>query len=211
MHSKLWSLALFGALASAQKTLIPTNSFSSLDTYWNYLYPDGSDHNGGARMDKAHTTVKDGVLTLTAEKVSGEPPSKFGDGTIPINYRSGAVHSKQTFTVAKGGGLDFSGEFKAPIAKGTWPAFWLTGAESWPPEIDIAEWMGDGNILFNTYNTSTNPMSKSLPYINQNNWHKVQAEIRDENGSDVSVKFYMDGTAVDTQYGSGFVGKPLNL
>lgn len=55
---------------------------------------------------------------------------------------SGAVHSARTFTVKAGSGLDIEAEFQAPTARGTWPAFWLNGAHSWPPEIDIAEWKG---------------------------------------------------------------------
>jgi Beta-glucanase/Beta-glucan synthetase len=31
---------------------------------------------------------------------------------------------------------------KMPNSTGTWPAFWLTGTQSWPPEIDIYEWYG---------------------------------------------------------------------
>ena len=42
--------ALTGVLGtSAATTVIPSNSFSSISTleqYWNYLYPWGSDHNG---------------------------------------------------------------------------------------------------------------------------------------------------------------------
>lgn len=31
---------------------------------------------------------------------------------------------------------------KMPRSTSTWPAFWLTGVNSWPPEIDIYEWYG---------------------------------------------------------------------
>lgn len=211
MHSKIWSLALFCAVACGQKTIIPTNSFSSFGEYWNNLYPGGSDHNGGARMDTDHIAIQDGNLVLTAEPVEGEPPSYFGDRVIPINYRSGAIHAKSKFTVAKNGGYDFSAEFIAPVAKGTWPAFWVTGTENWPPEIDIAEWMGDGNVQFNTHNTSEQVSSEELVYENPDQWHSVRAEVRDANGKDVSVKFFMDGKAIATQYGADFVGQGLHL
>lgn len=78
-------------------------------------------------------------LTLVAKRVSSQPPTK---SHRKINYLSGAVHSARTFTVKAGSGLDIEAEFQAPTARGTWPAFWLNGAHSWPPEIDIAEWKG---------------------------------------------------------------------
>lgn len=36
----------------------------------------------------------------------------------------------------------------ASVLKGTWPAAWLTGAKSWPPEIDLAEWKGNGKVRY---------------------------------------------------------------
>lgn len=221
MHVQIPVLALLSAVAHgatlrprAATTVLPTNSFGSFDTYWNYLYPGGeSDHNGGARMDKEHVSFQgDNTVVMTSEPVEGEPPSYFGGRTIPINYRSGTIHSKNQFTVQKGGGYDFHAEFlfKQPWA-GCWPAFWVTGAKSWPPEIDMAEWMGDGKILFNTYNTSSQLTSKALLYENAEEWHSVKTEVRDENGVDVRVNFIYDGTPIATQFGKGFVGQPLNL
>jgi beta-glucanase (GH16 family) len=134
-------------LASAATTLIPStcfNSYSSLEKYFAYLYPWGSDHNGSARMVGSSTnheyiSVSAGTLTLVAKPVSGQPPTKSGG---KINYLSGAVHSARTFTVKAGSGFDIQAEFQAPTARGTWPAFWLNGANTWPPEIDLAEWKG---------------------------------------------------------------------
>ncbi|GFF65689.1 galactan endo-beta-1,3-galactanase [Aspergillus lentulus] len=134
-------------LASAATTLIPStcfNSYSSLEKYFAYLYPWGSDHNGSARMvgssaDHQYISVNSGTLTLVAKPVSGQPPTKSGR---EINYLSGAVHSARTFTVKAGSGFDIQAEFQAPTARGTWPAFWLNGANTWPPEIDLAEWKG---------------------------------------------------------------------
>ena len=116
----------------AVRTIIPRTSFNSqadFDTDWNYLYPWGSDHNGAARMDKAHVRLSDGTVTLTAERVSGQPQATHGGKKLDIHYLSGAIHAKEHFNVSKGGGYDFTGEFKATTAKGTWPAFWLTAVD----------------------------------------------------------------------------------
>ncbi|KAL4939089.1 hypothetical protein BDV06DRAFT_199528 [Aspergillus oleicola] len=186
-------------------TEIPTDSFADLSTYWNYLYPWGDTHNGGARMDSAHVSVSsDGVLTLTAEPVSSDEDES-------IHYLSGTIHAKSTFTVEVGGGYDISAEFIAPVTTGTWPAFWLNAASGWPPEIDVAEWKGSGKISFNTFNTSDEVSALDVDYPSPEEWHSVRAEIRDENGADVAVGFYLDGELVTTQYARDYVGQGLRL
>ncbi|KAF4633882.1 hypothetical protein G7Y89_g4229 [Cudoniella acicularis] len=221
MHSSL-ILSLLLALSSATttddsnttaKTIIPKDCFSSqskFDTYFDYLYPWGSDHNGAARMDKAHVSLSDSHLTLTAEPVKGQPDASHGGKAIPIHYLSGAVHAKEHFTVASKGGFDFSGEFQATTTKGTWPAFWLTAVKGWPPEIDMAEWKGSGKISFNTFDTSDKVAAKDVTYENPGEWHKIRAELRAD-GSDVKVKFYLNDDLVTTQTGKGYVGQALYL
>ncbi|KAK2601958.1 hypothetical protein QQS21_004471 [Conoideocrella luteorostrata] len=200
------------AVGSVPTTLIPNNSFQHFSTYWKDLYPWGTDHNGGARMDKAHISVNSsGVLTLRAQHVTGQPPAHQGGKTIPINYLSGTVYAAQNFTIKKGGGLDFEAEIIAPVRKGTWPAFWLTSANSWPPEIDIGEWKGTGKISFNTFNTSSVVKALDVNYPDPTVWHSIKCQVRDENGRDVAVKFYLDDNLVTTQYGSQYIGRPLYL
>ena len=76
---------------------------------------------------------------------------------------------------------------------------------------DIAEWKGNGDVSFNTFNTSSSVASKNVAYSDASDWHTVKCEIRDENGSDVKVNFYLDGTLQTTQYGSDYVGSGLYL
>lgn len=200
--------------ALAVRTIIPTTSFNSqadFDADWSYNYPWGTDHNGGARMDTSHATLVNGVLTLTAVPATGQPAASSGGKSIPINYLSGTVHAKETFNVSRGGGYDFSAEFLAPTGKGTWPAFWLTAVQGWPPEIDLAEWKGSGKVSFNTFNTSSVVAALDVSYPSPGAWHSVKVETRDENGADVSAKFYLDGKLITTQYGKGFFGKPMYL
>lgn len=202
--------------ALAVRTIIPTTSFDSqtdFDADWDYLYPWGSDHNGAARMDEAHVSFGSGAVTLTAEPVTGEPPASSGGQSIEVKYRSGAIHAKETFTVADadGAGYDFTGEFQATTDRGTWPAFWLTGVNSWPPEIDMAEWKGSGKISFNTFNTSSEVDSLDVNYPNPDEFHAIKCQIRKHNTADVQIKYFLDGTEVTTQYGKGFVGEPFYL
>ncbi|CCF39550.1 glycoside hydrolase family 16, partial [Colletotrichum higginsianum] len=174
----------------AVRTIIPKTSFDSqpnFDADWNYLYPWGTDHNGGARMNKDNVKFDSGVLTLTANKIN-------------INYLSGAVHAKEHFNVSLGGGYDFSAELRATTTKGTWPAFWLTAVQGWPPEIDMAEWKGSGKISFNTFNTSSVVAAKDVDYPSPDTFHKIKCETRDLNGKDVQAKFYLDDQLVTTQW-----------
>jgi hypothetical protein len=186
-------------------TLIPTSCFdttASLTEYFNYGYPWGDTHNGAAIMKETNAVISTaGTLTLNATYT----------GASDYAYDSGTVYAKQQFTVEAGGGLDFTADFIATVDQGTWPAFWLNGVNSWPPEIDIAEWKGSGDISFNTFNSSSEVQARDVEYPSPTEFHTVKAELRDENGADVSVNFYLDGTLVTTQYAGSLVGEPLNL
>ncbi|KKA30944.1 hypothetical protein TD95_004974 [Thielaviopsis punctulata] len=196
------------------QTLIPADSFSSNASFSQYfanLYPWGTDLNGAARMTADQVTLADSTLTLNATPVTGQKPAEHGGSSIPINYFSGTVHAKQTFTVNKDERITYSGSFKAPVERGTWPAFWLTAVVGWPPEIDMAEWKGDGKISFNTFNTSSQVQAQNVEYANPDEWHDIRCETKDVNGEDVEAQFFMDGSLMATQVGKGYVGKAMYL
>ncbi|KAG6839883.1 hypothetical protein H0H93_004913, partial [Arthromyces matolae] len=90
-----------GLFAQALTTVIPSNSFSSystLETYWAYLYPWGSDHNGiispriGARMvgnssDHSHIAIASNTLSLIATPTSNpSPPTSTANPHPSIHY-----------------------------------------------------------------------------------------------------------------------------
>ncbi|KAF4552484.1 Hypothetical protein D9617_10g074660 [Elsinoe fawcettii] len=185
----------------AATTIIPTTAFNSkstLEQYFSYNYPWGPTHNGAARMTPANAIASSGTLTITAK-------SKAPESAKPsIKYDSGAVYAKQAIAMTKGGSVDFAATFIAPVAKGTWPAFWLTATKGWPPEIDIAEWKGSGKISFNTFNTSSQVSARDVAYPNPGQQHTVRGELRDINGKDVGFTFYMDGKQVVRQVGKGY-------
>ena len=102
------------------RTMIPSTCFDSqanLNTDFSYLYPWGATHNGAARMDNAHVSLANKQLTLTAEYVTGQADATFSGKPLKIEYLSGTVHAKETFTVAKTGGYDFSAQVRAPVGK----------------------------------------------------------------------------------------------
>jgi len=57
---------------------------------------------------------------------------------ITINTGSGRIYCEEEFSYGK-----FEAYIKLPGGKQVWPAFWLYGWESWPPEIDILEAYSD--------------------------------------------------------------------
>jgi len=196
-------------------TVIPSTSFDSFDdleTFWSYLYPWGSDHNGSARMignstDHDHISVDNGVLTLTATPTSGQGTSSESP-FLTINYFSGTIFAKSEITITETTGYDISGEFMSPTAVGTWPAFWVTSAVGWPPEADIGEWKGTEQNWFNTFNTSSEVKSTIVSWPVDGAFHALKAEFRASSATDVSISYFLDGTLMGTHIGANFVGVP---
>lgn len=188
-------------------TVLPTTSFSSYSTYWNNLYPWGSDHNGSARMRTQNIATSGGVLTMTAY------PGTVNDKPS-IHYFSGTCYAKQQVTVsASWPKWRVSGEFQCPSAKGTWPAMWLNGANQWPPESDIMEFKGSTTCWTNTYKNQNGQWSSVGTVISgPANWHKYTAYLtRIGTTSNVNIEYWIDGVNVSNQTGQNFVNEPLNL
>lgn len=151
-------------------------------------------------------------MTLSAVYTTGLGTVTSGGKTIQLHYKSGTIYAKPTFTCALGGGYDITASFIAPTTKGTWPAFWLTAVSGWPPEIDIAEWKGNGKISFNTFNTSSSVTAHDVTYSNPGSTHTVKATVRPESdGKTAKINFYLDGTLQMTQFGANYVGKAMYL
>ena len=207
------------AQAATWETLINGNSFASygaLESEWNYLYPWGSDHNGTARMyasatDHNHVSVSGNVLTLKASRISGDEGKSTAKPNLPIRYHSGAVHARDQILVNNQfPNYEVKGEFQAPSAGGTWPAFWLSGAWSWPPEIDILEFKGNNRNWFNTFRTPSDVSSTVVPVSSPGSWHTFRAWITKVSATDVEIHFYLDGQWKAT-HRANFVGKPMWL
>ncbi|KAL0956966.1 hypothetical protein HGRIS_003066 [Hohenbuehelia grisea] len=212
-------LCFTGAFVKADVTVVPSNSFSSystFETYWAYLYPWGSDHNGSARMkgsssDHSNIVVGSNTLSLIATPTSNPvPPTSSANPHPAIHYASGAVHAKSQITVTSANSWTISGEFSAPTTH-ILPST-LTAVNGWPPEADIGEWKGTNDNWFNTFNTSSVVRSDLAAWPADLSFHSLKAVLTAEsNNADVRIDFYMDNTRRATQYGKGFVGKAMWL
>lgn len=208
--------------AQAWETVIGTNTFASynaLQSTWNYLYPWGSDHNGSARMygsasDHNHIYLESGgVLVLKATRITWDEGNSSHDPYLPIRYHSGAIHAKQHVLINdQYPNWEVKGEFQAPSARGTWPAFWLTGVNSWPPESDILEYKGDNRNWFNTYKNASGQWSSTIVTVsNPAAWHGYRAWITKVNATDVDIHYYLDGNWVGQHRGANFVNAPFYI
>ena len=205
------------------------NTYSSLENEWNYLYPWGSDHNGSARMfasttDHSQVYIETpGVLTIKATKVAETEGNSTSDPYLLIKYHAGAVYGKTQVVINDlYDAWELSGDFQAPIAKGTWPAFWITGANSWPPESDILEFKGS-NVLWQ--NTADGPDWTNVGWettkttiadanVAWHNYKVVMTRIKDRRGlwtSNVKCEYYIDGVLKGTHTGSNFFNQTFNI
>ncbi len=198
------------AQAATWETLIE-NSFqdrAALVAEWNFNYPWGNTHNGSARMvgsatDNSHVYLPAaGQLQIKASPVSGQGS---------VHYLSGAIWAKdQVLVNDQFPSYELRGEFQAPSARGTWPAFWITGATSWPPESDILEYKGDNRNWFNTYKNASGGWSNTIVSVSSPaGWHQYRIWMTKVNATDVDIHYYLDGVWKGQHRGANFVGKPM--
>lgn len=201
------------------------NSFTDYTTFestWNYLYPWGSDHNGSARMygsttDHNHIYITSGgVLNIKATRINWNEGNSPHSPYLPIRYHSGAVHAKhQVLINDQFPNYEVKGEFQVPTASGTWPAFWLTGVNSWPPESDIMEFKGNSVNWQNTMDgpdwTNVHTQSTQTTVSNAGNWHTYRAWITKVNATDVDIHYYIDGVWKAVHRAPNFVNSPMWL
>lgn len=188
------------------------NNKENLDAEFNYYYPWGRDHNGTARMYgyPDHVYPSGGVLTLTAVKITWDEGSSTKDPYLPIHYHSGAVHAKDQIVVNdQFPNWEIKVEAQAPSTLGTWPAFWITGVNSWPPESDIMEFKGNNVCWQNTYDGSWQTTKTTVS--NPGSWHTYRIWMTKINSTDVDIHYYIDGVWKAKHTAKNFVNKPMWL
>jgi galactan endo-beta-1,3-galactanase len=207
-----------GASPATFETFIDPSAFNSYQAFeaaWDYLYPWGPDHNGTARMfgsstDHSQISLSGGVLTLKATKISDDEGTSSSSPHLPIHYHSGAVHAKSQIVVtSQFPNYEVKGDFQAPTVKGSWPAFWLTGVNSWPPESDILEFKGNSTNWYNTFRTSSDVSTNTIGVAAPGDWHTYRTWMTMVNSTDVDIHYYFDGVWQAVHHATGFVGKPM--
>ncbi|UGU15679.1 family 16 glycosylhydrolase [Sinomicrobium kalidii] len=186
------------------------------EEHWEMFYPWGTDHNGSARMYEDQVTLDgNGELLIEANRIYEDEGDSSADPWLKIKYHSGAIHFKEHIVVSDSlPSWEISGDFQVPTTRGSWPAFWITGAWSWPPEIDIMEFKGNNT---NWQNTVTGPdwqntswQTTKTTVSDAGNWHNYKVIINKTSQTDVEIKLYIDGDQTGT-HTADFVGKPFWL
>lgn len=89
-------------------------------------------------------SVDEGVLEITAQPT----PLRAARGIESYPYVSGLISTQPSFSQTYG---YFEMRAELPRGKGLWPAFWmLPKDESWPPELDVVESIGDPSQVYMT-------------------------------------------------------------
>ncbi len=171
---------------------------------WRLGQPWGYFHDGNLNQyhDENNLHIDRGLLYL--EGKYAPKTFKHHDTDVVIPYSIGLINSDISFSQKYG---YFEIRCKNPKGPATWPAFWLTGAHRWPPEIDIFEMYGKktgqkvhrqiSSIHFGISNTrSRGTLIRKfwLPRDTDSNFHVYACEW-----SRRKIKFYTDGVLVRTQ------------
>lgn len=120
--------------------LVFEDNFDSFNTaIWQKGQPWGRFHSQFPHQyyGDSEITVENGHLLLQNRYA----PRKIreGDSVFQSTYGTGLINTYQSQNFVYG---YFAIRSKNPRGPATWPAFWLTGRNAWPPEIDIFEMYG---------------------------------------------------------------------
>jgi beta-glucanase (GH16 family) len=116
---------------------LPTNGELQL-----YVDSDIQGPRGSLRLNPF--SLNRGVLEITAVPT----PRELRPLLLNYGYMSGLITTQPSFSQTYG---YFEMRARLPQGKGLWPAFWLLPTDqSWPPEIDVMESIGDPSQVFVT-------------------------------------------------------------
>lgn len=113
-------------------------------------------------------------------------------------YVSGVLTTQPSFWQTYG---YFELRAKIPSGKGLWPAFWLLPHDqSWPPEIDVMESVGDGTHIYSTVHSTVGPADGPEARVTGDAFHTYAVSWDAK-----QVIWYVDGKRI------GAVPTPANL
>lgn len=178
-------------------------------------YPDGD---AIADLGLTPFSIQDGTLLLTASPI---PPAAAATlpSDMPRRYLSGAFN---TYPFSQTYGY-FEITARIPTGRGLWPAFWLLPVDqSWPPEIDVFEVLGDDPaVSYSSIHTTDAAWAATEPgsYNGNTTTDKVTAAAPLSNAfhryavdwTASTITFYLDGMMVRSRSTPDDMHKPFYL
>lgn len=102
---------------------------------WNNTMKDGS-----SQGNSLHYFAPDDIFLRNGKLIISHQKRDYNKK----EYTTGKITLNTATTYGK-----YKIRAKLPKGKGLWPAFWLSGMDSWPPEIDVFELLGhDPNTIY---------------------------------------------------------------
>lgn len=110
-------------------------------------------------------SIDGGVLEITAQPT----PQRVGTDAHTYPYVSGLISTQPSFSQTYG---YFEMRAELPQGKGLWPAFWmLPKDDSWPPELDVVESIGDPSHVYMTAYSKHGKSDGAEAHITPNAFH----------------------------------------
>jgi beta-glucanase (GH16 family) len=151
----------------------------------------------GAPLGLNPYAIDNGVLTITAQPVSGDLASKMWG----YQYSSGMLISNYTQTYGY-----FEVRAELPHGQGLWPAFWMIGPNN--NEIDILEGLGsDTKVPFNAIHSNEVPARGLQNFVPDDSGFHTYGAL----WSAKDIVFYVDGTEIWRTPTPSDMNKPMQM
>jgi len=127
-------------------------------------------------------SIDESVLEIIAQPT----PLRSGGGIENYPYVSGLISTQPSFSQTYG---YFEMRAELPHGKGLWPAFWmLPKDDSWPPELDIVESIGNPSHVFMTAHSKHGRSAGAEAHITPDVFHTFAVSWDPRN-----LIWYIDG------------------
>jgi beta-glucanase (GH16 family) len=182
-----------GSQLGLDRRSLPTNDELEL-----YVDADLSDASGKIGLNPFH--IDKGFLDITALPTPQSVLLRLGNHP----YFSGMISSQPSFSQTYG---YFEMRAELPGGKGLWPAFWLLPADqSWPPEIDILESVGDPSHIYSTVHSTLQPAVGIEAHASPNAFHTYAVSWDRRR-----IVWYIDGQETGEQSTPADLNKPMYM
>ena len=164
------------------------------------LYVDPAMRHAGKTVGLDPFSVSDGVLEITANTLAPEQSAHLGG----YGFSSGLITTQPSFSQRYG---YFEMRAALPAGKGLWPAFWMLAADnSWPPEIDVMENIGDPRRAYVTAHSSTRKAEGIEVALSNQDFHTFAVAWDPQ-----TLVWFVDGAEVGRQPTPSDMHKPMYL